>query len=397
VFSGQNLFLLISLALGHTLMHCLQQGWYVVLPSVKVTFGLSDVQYGGVESIRSASSTAVQIPSGALSDILSKQWVIIVVSGLLGIGMAYLILGMAYSYGPVVLAAIVMGVGIALWHPSALSVLSARLAERRGLALSIHGMGGNLGNAVGPGIMGMIIGAIAWQTACWIMAIPIIVYALFMWRLLRNIPGREGEGITGKQLLSAFVGLLKNRTLLGLVICSGVRSMGTMSLFAFFSLYCREDLGFGPAKTGMFFTILMASGITSQPLLGYLSDRFGRKTVIIPSLLLLGFFEIILVWSGSGIGLAVVAACIGLFVYAVGAIIQAAAMDVVPEKAGATTIALLFGSSALFAVPSPTIAGWLSQTYGTPMVFLYSGALVLLSAFMMMFLPMEMNKFAEDD
>ena len=67
VFSGQNLFLLISLALGHTLMHCFQQGWYIVLPSVKETFGLSNVQYGSIESIRSASSTAVQIPSGALS------------------------------------------------------------------------------------------------------------------------------------------------------------------------------------------------------------------------------------------------------------------------------------------------------------------------------------------
>ena len=165
--------------------------------------------------------------------------------------------------------------------------------------------------------------------------------------------------------------------------------MGTVGIFAFFSLYCRKDLGFGPAKAGMYFTLMMASGILSQPVLGYLSDRFGRKIVMIPSLALMGIFEIILVWAGSGVLLALVAICIGFFIYAVNAIIQAAAMDATPEEAGATTIALLFGSSALFTIPSPTIAGWLSDTFGTPSVFLYSGGLVLLSAIILLFFPMD--------
>jgi len=370
-------------------MHCFQQGWYIILPSVKATFGLSDIQYGVIESVRSASSTAVQIPSGAISDILRKQWVTIVVSALIGLGIAYAVLGMAPGYSIVLFAAVIIGISIALWHPPALSVLSARLTERRGLALSIHGMGGNLGNAVGPAMIGMIIGAITWQTASLIMAIPILALAVFLRLMLRNIPGREGKGVTSKQLLSTLMGLLKNKTILGLIIGGGIRGMGTVGIFAFFSLYCREDLGFGPAKAGVYFTLMMASGILSQPLLGYLSDRFGRKIVMIPSLALMGFFDIILVWAGSGIGLASVAICIGLFIYAVNAVIQAAAMDVAPEEAGATTIALIFGSSSLFTIPSPTIAGWLSETYGTPSVFLYSGGLVLLSAFIMMFLPMD--------
>lgn len=396
VFNGQNLFLLVSLALGHTLMHCFQQGWYIILPSVKQTFGLSEIQYGGIESIRSASSTVVQIPSGMVSDILRKQWVIIVVSALLGVGVAYAILGLAPSYGSVLLAAIIVGISIAVWHPPALSVLSARLAERRGLALSIHGMGGNLGNAAGPAMMGVIIGALAWQMATWIMAIPMVVLALVLWRVLSGVPGREGEGVTGRQYISTLKGLLRNRTLVGLVVSQAIRAMGTVSMFVFFSLYCREDLGFGPAKAGLYFTTMMASGIASQPLLGYLSDRFGRKIVLLPSLMLLGSFEILLVWSGSGVGLALVAICIGLFIYALGAVMQAAAMDVVPEEAGATAIALLFGISSLFTIPSATIAGWLSGTYGTPSVFIYSGLLVLLSAPVLIFLPIDGKKDAVD-
>ena len=396
VFNGQNLFLLVSLALGHTLMHCFQQGWYIILPSVKQTFGLSEIQYGGIESIRSASSTVVQIPSGMVSDILRKQWVIIVVSALLGVGVSYVILGLAPSYGSVLLAAIIVGISIAVWHPPALSVLSARLAERRGLALSIHGMGGNLGNAAGPAMMGVIIGAVAWQMAAWIMAIPMVLLALVLWRVLSGVPGWEGEGVTGRQYISTLKGLLRNRTLVGLVVSHAIRAMGTIGMFVFFSLYCREDLGFGPAKAGLYFTTMMASGIASQPLLGYLSDRFGRKIVLLPSLMLLGSFDILLVWSGSGVGLALVAICIGLFIYALGAVMQAAAMDVVPEEAGATAIALLFGISSLFTIPSATIAGWLSGTYGTPSVFIYSGLLVLLSAPVLIFLPIDGKKDAVD-
>jgi len=111
---------------------------------------------------------------------------------------------------------------------------------------------------------------------------------------------------------------------------------------------------------------------------------------------LMGFFEIILVWSGSGVGLALVALCIGLFIYTLGAIMQAAVMDVAPVEAGATTIAILFGCSALFSIPSPTIAGWLSNTYGTPSVFLYSGGLVILSALLLMLLPIDQKKTAQN-
>ena len=71
---------------------------------------------------------------------------------------------------------------------------------------------------------------------------------------------------------------------------------------------------------------------------------------------------------------------------------QAATMDVVPEEAGATTIALLFGISALFTIPSPTIAGWLSDTYRTSSVFIYSGVLVLLSTLVLIFLPIDGKK-----
>ena len=392
VFSGQNLFLLVALSLAHMLMHCFQQGWYIILPSIKETFGLTDIQYGAIESARSAANTAVQIPSGAVADILRKQWVVVAAGGLVGLGLAYIVLGLAPNYGTVLLAAVLIGVGIALWHPSALSVLSSRLAAKRGLAIAVHGMGGNLGNTIGPLMLGLIIGTIAWQTASWMLAIPLIVLAVVLWIVLRKIPGVEGEKVGAKEYFGTVLGLLKNKSMVLLVISNGVRAMGTSAVFAFFSLYCREDLGFGDAKVGVFYMLMMASGIASQPFLGYLSDRFGRRAVLIPSITLLGVFTFLLAVSGGGAWLALVAICVGLFIYAVGAIMQAASMDVTPARTGGTTIALIMGSSALFMIPSPTIAGWISESFGTPTVFIYSGSMFVLSAIVLLLLPKDHKK-----
>ncbi len=366
------------------------------MPSMKETFGLSDIQYGAIESTRSAANAALLVPAGVVADILRRQWVIATAGGLVGLGVAYVVLGLAPNYGIVLLATILVGTSMALWHPSALSVLSYRLASRRGLALSLHGMGGNIGNAVGPAMFGIIIGAIAWQTASWMLAMPLILLALLMWIIMRKVPGVEGDEAGAKRYFSSIIGLLKNKVMLILVVSNGLRAMGTVSVFAFFSLYCSKDLGFSSAKVGFYYMLMMASGIASQPFLGYLSDRFGRRVVIIPSMMLLGLFQILIVWSGSGAGLVLAALCTGLFIYSVSILAQAAAMDATPPGAGGATIALLMGSAALFQIPSPTIAGALSESYGTPSVFLYSGALVLASALVLLFLPKDSLKVSSE-
>ena len=387
--SGQQLFLLSALFLGHTLMHCFQWGWYIILPAVKASFGLSAVQYGAIDSTRAFAGGLTNFPAAVASDMFRKRWVAILTSGLIGLGLAYFLLGIAPNLAVVFLAAALVGISTAIWHPPALSTLSARVPERVGLALSIHGMGGNLGNAIGPLGLGLAIGALAWQSAAKVLAFPMVVLALVLWAVLRNSPGREGPTVDRKQYLVAIRELLKNKVVLGLVLSQGIQNMGTSSTVAFFSLYCQKDLGFSASKAGLYFAMLTASGIVSQPLMGYLSDRIGRKAVVVPALFLLGGFTSLLVWAGAGVGLLLVAACIGLFIYSKNAVIQAAAMDATDERTGAMTIGLVFASAFLFSTPAPTIAGALSNAYGTPSVFLYSGALMVLSAFIAWLLPME--------
>jgi MFS family permease len=376
------------LFLGHALMHCFQQGWYILMPSVKASLGLSDVQYGGIDSTRSLTGALVNLPAGAMADLLKKQWVIILTSGLVGMGLAYFILGMASNYALVLLAAALLGISISLWHPPALATLSARMPDRLGFALSVHGMGGELGNTVGPLTLGFLIGAMVWQEAARTLLIPMAVSAVAIFLVLRGYPGREGKNPAGRQYAAALRSLFQNRAVLAIVATRAVLSLGTVGVLNFFSLYMQRDLNFSTSEAGIYYAVLMFSGIFSQPVMGYLSDRLSRKAVIVPSAFLLGIFMMALKIATPGISLMVIAIGVGLFVYSLGAIIQAAAMDVTGEDTRAMTISLLFASSSLIGIPAPVIAGFISQSWGTATVFLYSGAMVALASFIMIFLPM---------
>src|SRR6185295_1438750 len=63
----------------------------------------------------------------------------------------------------------------------------------------------------------------------------------------------------------------------------------------------QEHLHYSSVALGIYIALLHALGTLSQPVLGLLSDRFGRKTVLLPSCLLLGLFFALLAVAGSNV------------------------------------------------------------------------------------------------
>ncbi len=377
VFSGQRLFVLSSLSIAHAFMHVVQQGYYVILPEVKAAFDLSPVQTGAVESARSLSNGLVNFPSGFASDLMRRQWALVVAVALGGVGAAFLVLGSAPNYAIAMVAAAMIGGTIAMWHPPAIAVLSAKLPERRGLALSIHGMGGNIGNALAPIVMGSLLAVMVWRNVAYVSAVPIILLGIVLWFTLRRSEGRGGKAGSVRAYIASVKVLLRNRSFIWLVASRSAMGMASTSIFTFFPIYLKEDLGLSALNIYTFF--LMGSGTASQPFLGFFSDRYGRKLVIAPSLLLMAGSALALIWASPGIALAAAIIGVGLFIYAVSAIFQAAAVDISGTETSAAAVGLLTGISFLFVTVSPTIAGVLSRNYGNKAVFIYSAGLLVLA------------------
>jgi len=127
---------------------------------------------------------------------------------------------------------------------------------------------------------------------------------------------------------------------------------------------------------GFHVSLLTGLGIVSGPLLGGLSDRAGRKKVVLgvmgASALVAGAMGLV----GQGIGLTVLVGLMGSILYAANPILQAAAMDIAD---GLRLEGSMIGH-ALFAAISPLVLGLLAQFFGLGVVFWYALALYLAGA-----------------
>ena len=174
--------------------------------------------------------------------------------------------------------------------------------------------------------------------------------------------------------------LLKNRVLQALLAISVVRSMGLSAIQVFLPVYLREDLEFSPAKVAVYLSLAQVVGVGAQPAMGYLSDRFGRKAVLLPAMTALGLLFLALRFADPGVQLLLTILCLGGFLYSLHEISIAAAMDVSAEDVQATAASLIYGASFIGAI-SPVIAGAIVDASGaTSDAFLYGGAMALLGA-----------------
>ncbi len=138
------------LTLGHAGIHWQQQLFPVILPLIKAELGLTDVQVGGMTTVKEATNGIITLPSGFLADAWIQHRAAILAGAVAMSGIAYWVASSASSYVWVLLALALLGIASALWHPAAVSTLSSHFADRRGTALSLHGVGASIGDTVGP-------------------------------------------------------------------------------------------------------------------------------------------------------------------------------------------------------------------------------------------------------
>lgn len=80
-----------------------------------------------------------------------------------------------------------VGIGSNLWHPAALSFLTRRYPERKGLAIALHAMGGNLGSTVAPTAIGLALTFLVWRRVLWLNFLLGLLMGVVLWRLLAKL------------------------------------------------------------------------------------------------------------------------------------------------------------------------------------------------------------------
>jgi FSR family fosmidomycin resistance protein-like MFS transporter len=380
-----------SLAIGHVAFHWIIQSFVVVLPEIQRTFGLNAVGVGGVLTMRELASGLVTLPGGVVVDLLRKWWGWLLAVCVAASGLGSLLMGISPAY-PLLLAGVaVVAISHSLWHLPASASLSHHFASRRGVMLSFHGVGGSIGDVAGPLITGALLLAMGWRGILSIYAIaPIFMGFMAVWAF-RNIGDvKEGEvktvDLAGRVDMTKK--LLKSPLLWGLTVVRGLRSMALVALVTTLPLYLGNDLDMGPFNRGFHIGMLIAVGLVAKPLAGLVSDKLGRKQVLVPGLVWSCVFALMIILFDSGVGLTIAIGLLGLFLYPDQPILTAAYFDMVGREVATTGLGVVSFSSFLMAAASPLIAGGIYETAGFDAALYYIAGLFGLAALLLIFLPL---------
>ena len=380
ITARQRATLLAVTVAGHALKHMFNSAFFVLLPEIKTGLALSNVQVGTLSTVRNFAGGLSNLPAGFVGDRFSEKR-----AGLLGlsiatIGVFGLALGLATSYLLAVMAAAMMIVGITFWHPVAISALSRQFAERRGFAIALHGTGGSIGEATGPVIAGLLLGFLTWRVVLQGSVVPAVLLGGGIWLLLRTVPTEGRVVFSVGDYLGSVRRLLRNRRLILVLLLAGGFGGGQSATFTFLPIYLREDLGVSSFTLGIYLFLAQVAGIASQPIMGYLSDRKGRKVVLAPGLTILGLSILGLNLVGSGWLFVVLVVVMGAFLFSLMSILLAAATDLVPRDVQAATVSLVFGAAIIVSGLAPYIGGLLADSYGVKSAFLWASGMVLVAA-----------------
>ena len=394
---------LIGLSVGHMVKHFYQQGILLLIPFVKASLGLTDVQVGLLGTSRTIFSSAMNIPAGIMTDVWRDKISVMLTASLLSLSVGYFLLGIAPNFIVVFLGIAITGMGTSLWHAPAFGSLAVVYPDRKATAMAGHRMGGSIGDTLSPFIIGALLGgislpfinseAITWNSLSLIMSIPVAICALLVAIFFKNKSSIAGESLKFREYLVAVVPLFQNKAVLSMVLLSGIRGMSHNSLSIFLMIYMVEDLGFGSFTAGFHLSLLTLFGVLSAPLMGIISDKKGRRLIIFTALAVTALLVFLLIPFGSGITLTIILALLGTVLYTVNPIMLATALDSANKGTEGSATSFMFTGAAIFSAFGPVFAGFLKQTYGSmDAVFWFVGIMMTISAITTLIIPMKVNQ-----
>ncbi|HEX3098450.1 MAG TPA: MFS transporter [Usitatibacter sp.] len=380
---------------GHALTHWYPSTFYLLLPIIGRELGLSYSQIGLVMTCQYIAGAVANIPGGILVDTVGRKGLLMALS-LFWVGFPYLLMGFSHGYLMLLACVALVGFGNSLWHPTAIPTLAGRFPERKGLVLSLHGMGGNVGDATAPLVVGSLLAVLTWRQVVMINVVPGMVMSLLILVFLGTLrigskKPKPADDARGQSLADYFRGvpaLFRNRGLIILTASSAFRSMTQNALLTFLPVYLAYEMHYAPFYVGAGMFALQAAGFAATPIAGHLSDKMGRRSVMMTSMGMTAVVLLFMAFAGKSPAFIVFIAVLGFFLYAIRPVMQAWLLETTPRNMGGTSIGILFGAQSLGSAVAPLLGGMIADRYGLTATFWFLAFTIVVANLFIVAMPM---------
>ena len=374
---------------GHGVTHWVNGIFIVLLPFIAQDLSLSYTTTGSMVTIFFIAAVAVTIISGPVIDI-SKKYILAQFLCLISGALALLLMSGATSTLILATAAVFIGICVSGWHTPSIPYLSLLYNKNRGLALSLHTVGASLGDGIAPPIAGLIMLVLSWQQTSLLLAIPVACMAIYVLRSLPQIRADQDieDNSNGKyNYWEGLKGLLSNKDMLILCILAGLWSMTQNGLVVFLPLYLVGEMQSSPVLVGFALFSIQLGAVFGGPIVGTLSDRVGRRPVVIYSLIISAIVLIIIPLLENVYLFILMSSLAGCSLYSIRPVIHSWTMDISAGQTSGSAISMLFTAQATLTGLIPIIGGLTADIFGLKLVFVLLTLTSILALFLSFLMP----------
>lgn len=376
-----------------SLVHLLNDAMQAVIPAsfpiLEKSLNLSYMQVGFMSFAMSMTSSIMQPVVGFVTDKRPSPF-------LLPLGMAASLVGLvglafAPSYWLVLAAIVFIGLGSAVFHPEGSRVAYMAAGPRRGFAQSIYQVGGNTGASLAPLMTALIFVPYGQQGAIWFtfFAIAAIIVLLFVsrWYKEQLEAGAFKPKNKATSMSAAGQAALKKSVRFAIILLIFIvfaRSWASAGFSNYYQFYLIKDYGISITSAQTYVFTLMIAGVIGTLFGGALADRFGKRNLILFSMLGAMPFSLFLPYASLEWALPLLF-LYGMIITSSFAVTVVYAQELLPGKVGVASgliVGLAFGMGAIGSV----VLGKMADLYGLKFVMQFSSMLPLLGL-LTLFLP----------
>ena len=385
VGEGTAYAILFAMGFCHLLNDMIQSVIPAMYPLLKDNFGFTFAQIGVITLVFQLTSSVFQPFVGQYADRHPQPYSLAMGMGFTLVGL--LMLAFASHFLLILLSVSIIGCGSSVFHPEASRVAQIASGGRKSMAQSIFQVGGNGGSAIGPLLAALIImpygqHAVGWFATAALLASMILIRVGYWYSLtlIRAEKTRRVMRMAAHGLSDSVV----RKAMLILVVMLFSKYFFTSCMTSYFTFYLMEKFGITVQESQYCLFAFLAALVVGTLLGGYFGDRYGRKYVILFSILGAAPFTLALPYLNL-FGTLVMAVVSGLIIASAFSAILVYATDLKPDKVGMVSgifFGLMFGLGGI----GSAFFGWLADKTSIEFIFNISTLLPLLGV-IAVFLP----------
>lgn len=349
-----------------------------LLPLIRLAFDLEYFQSGILVSSFSLAYGFGGPLMAWIADRVSPR--LLIAAGLVGVSLAGMAVSICQSYSQFAALLALMGLLGASYHAPASALLSSMLSSKeRGRSLGLHIVGGTSSFFVTPILAGAIATLASWNWAFLLLSLPALFAAITL-----AIQLREPEAAAlkaGRDQTKERTSLVEvARALGGIVIVAVLLQVIGSAFSTYLPLFLADAHGVDPALAGILGGLAIGTGAIGAPIAGALSDRVGRRPVILASLVATGPLIYLVAVVSYGPMLIGIMALYGILMSMRMAPMESLIADVVPLNRRATVLGIYYFLGLETAGVASPLVGKLIDVIGPSPTFQILAALATLLA-----------------